>query len=392
MNERVIQQCEVMSDRELVIQRTIDSENFDQSFLDIVDSELKKRGLSVKGFINDVHVAQDDEEGESCTIDQGVEKIRSDFPLWSILTVTNCLDDVWVLQKEYNRWLVHHYADDVYVESFFYETEEQVKSMLKRFLALEEWTVDETHDLNRWRSVFQSRSPAFLIKVISDLGDILHTVKTPMFSQDQKGQLALLVPLDLEKEAKEKVAETQTKLEQLYDQTEHLAKVGDWEQELKIYDILSELVPDNLAVHYNRGQVYFEQDRLDEAAESLIEAIVLGLPEISGQVNLKSRGAGRIAGMVNPLLSLAMSALQSNSPGQVGYSDYLDDVELLLGNIHDQRPENIRALHGLAIIAEQKNETAEAVGHYRDMLVIEPQHEAAQAQIAYLEQADGDAR
>lgn len=392
MNERVVKQCEIMSDRELVIHLTIDRENFDASFLDIVNAELEKRGVSLDAYLNNVHVAQDDEEGESCEIDQAIEKVRSDFPLWSILTITNCLDDVWVLQKEYNQWLVHHYEDDAYTESFFYKTEEQVKSTLKQFLALEEWSVDETHDLNRWRSVFQSRSPAFLIKIISDLGDVLHTVKTPVFSEDQKGQLALLVPLSLEKEAKEKVAETQSKLEQLYDQAEHLAEVGDWEQELKIYDLLSELVPDNLAVHYNRGQVYFEQGQLDDAVESLIEAMVLGLPEISGQVNLKARRRNRAIGMVNPLLSLAMSAFQSNSSSQVGYPDYLDDVEMLLLRIREQYSENTRVLLGLAIIAEQKNEITTAIQHYRDMLEIEPENEPAQAQLAYLEQAEVDGR
>ena len=143
-------------------------------------------------------------------------------------------------------------------------------------------------------------------------------------------------------------------------------------------------MPDNLAVHYNRGNILIELDRLDEAVESLIEAIVLGLPEIGDKIDLKpSRGSG-VAGSVNPLLSLVALSRENNE--QLHYPDYIDDIEMLLLHIREQRPENTRILHGLAIIAEQKNDIAEACQHYRDMLAIDPQNKAAQTHLAYLEQ------
>ena len=384
MSDRVIQQCAVMSDRELVRTLTIDRKNFQENFLVIAESEREKRALSIETFIDNVHLAQNDEEGESCTIDQALAKVHSDIPLWSILTITNCLEDAWVIQREFRQWLVHHYVENGYTTSFFFETTEQLKSALRRFLSLESWRVDISHDLNTWKPIFQSRSPAFLNKIISELGDILHTVKTPLFSQDQKGQLVLLVHPEFEKQAQEVVATNRTKIEQLYNRAEHLAETENPEQELRIYDILSELVPDNLAVHYNRGNILIELDRLDEAAESLIEAIVLGLPEIGDKVDLKSRRGSGVAGSVNPLLNLLVLSQENNDP--LHYPDYLDDVEILLLHIREQRPENTRILHGLGIIAEQKNDIAVARQHYRDMLAIDPQNKAAQAHLAYLEQ------
>ena len=163
-----------------------------------------------------------------------------------------------------------------------------------------------------------------------------------------------------------------------------MAETKNSEQELRIYDILSELVPDNLAVHYNRGNVLIELDRLDEATESLIEAIVLGLPEIGDKIDLKPRRGSGVAGSVNPLLSLVALSQENKEP--LHYPDYIDDIEILLLHIREQRPKNTRILHGLAIIAEQKNDIAVACQHYRDMLAIDPQNKAAQTHLAYLEQ------
>jgi tetratricopeptide (TPR) repeat protein len=384
MSEQVIQQCAVMTDRELVRTLTIDRENFQETFLVIAESEREKRALSIEAFIDDVHLSLNDAEGASCTIDQALAKVHSDISLWSIITLTNCMEDAWVIQREVSRWLVHHYVEEGYATSFFFDATEQLQSTLRRFLSLELWTVEVSHDLNTWKPVFQSRSPAFLNKIILELGDILHTVKTPLFSQDQKGQLVLLVHPEFEKQAQEIVAENHTKIEQLYDRAEHLAETENAERELRIYDILSELVPDNLAVHYNRGNILLEQERLDEATESLIEAIVLGLPEIMDKVDLKPRRGSGVAGSVNPLLNLLVASQTNNEP--LRYPDYIDDVEILLQRIREQRPENTRILHGLAIIAEQKNDIAVACQHYRDMLAIDPQNKAAQIHLAYLEQ------
>ena len=119
MNDQIIQQCAVMTDRELVRTLTIDREKFQETFLVIAESEREKRALSIETFIDDVHLAQNDEEGESCTIDQALAKVHSDISLWSILTLTNCMEDAWVIQREVNRWLVHHYVEEGYLTSFF---------------------------------------------------------------------------------------------------------------------------------------------------------------------------------------------------------------------------------------------------------------------------------
>ena len=92
MSEQVIQQCAVMTDRELVRTLTIDRENFQETFLVIAESEREKRALSIEAFIDDVHLALNDAEGASCTIDQALAKVHSDISLWSIITLTNCME------------------------------------------------------------------------------------------------------------------------------------------------------------------------------------------------------------------------------------------------------------------------------------------------------------
>jgi tetratricopeptide (TPR) repeat protein len=395
MNQSVIQECASLEDVALVRVLTVEKEQYDTPYLNVALREMENRGLVLADVINDVHMARNDDEGEDVTIAQALEQVDVDGSLWSLLTVGNCIGDAWVIQKEYSRWLVHFYEGEGYRFSFFYETPAQFKDILKLFLSLEPWEVEDSHELNNWKPIFQTRSPAFLTKVVADLDreGVLHTVKTPLFTHDKKGEYILTVPRYHVKDGERLVAHAQEELAKLYGQAEHLAQGDDREQELKVYDLLIQLVPDNPAVHYNRGQMLIEMGHEDDAVVALGEAIVLGLPEIPDQIRLNAKrgGGSRMAGSLNPLMSLVVLAHQSNRPKDtpIEYPDYIDDCVLLLERILDQRPDSIATRHCLATIAELKGDVVVAKKYYGEILKIDADDEAAKANLAYHEAGEG---
>lgn len=389
MSDAIVRECAVLEDVALVRVLTVDKEHYDAPYLDVAQQEMEKRGLLLSDVVNDVYIAGQDDDGETVTIARVLERVDTDWSLWSLLTIENYIGDSWVIQKEHSRWLIHFYEGDAYRFSFFYETVVQFIDLLKRFLSLEVWEVEDSHELNHWKPIFQTRSPAFLTKIVSDLDrdDILHTVKTPAFTHDKKGEYVLAVPRYHVKEGEQVVAHAQQELAKLYDRAEHLAQGGDREQELKVYDLLMQLVPDNPAVHYNRGQMLLEMEKVDDAVAAFGEAIVLGLPEIPEQMKLNAKrgGLSRMAGSVNPLMSLVVLAGQTNRPKDtpVEYPDYIEDCTLLLERILERHVDHIPARHCLATIAELKNDIVLAKKYYGEILALDADDEAAKANLAY---------
>ncbi len=389
MNQAIVQECAALDDVALVRVLTVDKEQYSASYLDIAMREMEKRALILSDLMNHVQWAYQDDDETDVTIEQALAHVNTEWPLWSLLTVRNCIGDAWVIQKEYRHWLVHFYENDAYRFSFFYETIAELKAILKLFLLLDVWEVADSHELNHWKPIFQTRSPAFLTKIVADLDreNILHTVKTPLFTQDKKGHHILTVPHYHLKDGERLVAHAQEELAKLYDQAEQLATHDDRETEQKIYDLLIQLVPENPAVHYNRGQILMEMGKTDEAVEALGEAIILGLPEIPEKMKLNAkRGTlSRMAGSVNPLMSLVVLAQQSgqSKATPIEYPDYIDDCELLLTHILEAHVNHIAVRHCLATISELKNDVVTAKKYYGEILKIDAQDEIAKANLAY---------
>lgn len=394
MSEAIVQECALLEDVALMRVLTVDKEQYSADYLTIATREMETRGLVLSDMMNDVHVAQNGEAGENVTLADALALVEIDRPLWSLFTVGNCIGDAWVIQKEHSRWLVHFYEDESYRFSFFYETRAQIKETLKLFLTLEAWEVADSHELHDWKPIFQTRSPAFLTKIVADLDrdGVLHTVKTPLFTHDKKGQYVLTVPRYHVKDGEQIVDHAQQELEKLYDQATQLAVGDDREQERKVYDLLMQLVPTNPAVHYNLGQMLLELELVDEAVDALGEAIVLGLPEIPEQMksNAKRGGLSRMAGSVNPLLSLVVLTQQVDRAQDtpIEYPDYIDDCEILLLRVLEQHGDHISARHCLATIAELKNDVGVAKRYYGEILKIDAEDEAAKANLAYHEASE----
>lgn len=394
MSDLIVQECATLDDVALVRVLTVDKPNYDDAYLEVAIQTLEKRGIFLNDVINQVEVAYNEADGDVVTVAHALERLDGDWALWSLLTFRNFIGDAWVVQKEYSRFLVHFYEGDVYCFSFFYDSLAQLKDTLKLFLSLEAWETVDSHELNNWKPIFQTRSSAFLTKIVADLDqeEILHTVKPPLFTHDKKGMFILTVPRYHLKSGEQVVAHAQDELAKLYDQAERLAGVEDCDKELAVYDLLMKLVPDNPAVHYNRGQILIETGQLDAAIQALGEAIVLGLPEIPAQMKLQAQRSGlsRVAGRVNPLLSLVVLAQQNNRPDTkpIEYPDYIDDCEMLLDGILTMVPDSISVRHCLATIAELKNDVEKAKMYYREILEIDADDEAAKTNLAYHQEED----
>lgn len=389
MSQAIVRECAALDNVALVRVLTVNKEQYNASYLDIAMREMESRALILSDMMNEVDWAFNDDDEVRVTIEQALAHVDIEWPLWSLQTVRNCIGDAWVIQKEYSRWLVHFYESDVYRFSFFYETLVELKAILKLFLLLDVWEVADSHELDHWKPIFQTRSPAFLTKVVADLDreDVLHTVKTPLFTHDKKGHYILTVPPYHLKDGERLVAHAQDELAKLYDQAEQLANGEDREMEQKVYALLLQLVPDNPAVHYNCGQILMEMGQVDEAVAALGEAIVLGLPEIPEKIKLNAKrgGLSRLAGSVNPLMSLVVLAQQSGGSEETpnDYPDYMDDCVLLLTHVLEEHVDHIAARHCLATIAELKNDVVTAKKYYGEILEIDAQDEAAQANLAY---------
>ena len=134
MSQAIVRECAALDDVALVRVLTVDKEQYDTAYLDIAMREMESRTLVLSDMMNDVQWAYNGEDEVGVTIEQALVHVDTEWPLWSLQTVRNCIGDAWVIQKEYNRWLVHFYENDAYRFSFFYETLEELKSILKLFL------------------------------------------------------------------------------------------------------------------------------------------------------------------------------------------------------------------------------------------------------------------
>ena len=391
-------QCENMSDRELVRAFTLDREDYTDQLREEARRELVRRGIDPAGFLDQVKVGLNGREEETCTIAQARAKLADEAPLWVVRAFTNCLEESLVLQRESRRWIAHHYVDESYEKSFFIETRKEIEELLARFLYLRSWRsfTDRAFDLDRWEVLIASNSGVYIEKITAALDEsgVPHTVRTPVFSGDQKGQLTVLVPKEYRAAAGETVSATAREIRALYDRAARLAEGDDREEELEVYDLLAHLVPDHAAVFYNRGSVLFELGRFEEAADSFIEAVSAGLEALASEGKSDARrasgptgGMGGMIGLVGVLFNRARPANPARKHWR-GYPDFIDDAELFLLRILEEVSGKVEILHCLATISRLKNDMAGAAEHYRSILCLEPSDEIARAHLDELRADD----
>ena len=395
MNQDLIaQRCEAMEVEELVRAVTVERGENTVQFYEAALRELDRRGAGLAVHLDRAKVRRNDGEEQSVPIQEALAHLRIDLAPWDSLLFTSCLGDTLVLQKEPRFWVAHHYEGDVYGGSFLLENAERAGEILSLFLHLENWidSAGELHHLDNWEPLIDSDSRELLQTVCADLDKegIPYIIQVPRFAPDSAKSMALLVSPEDIADASDLIDETEEAVGDLYLQAEQLAETGNPTQELEVYDILAGTDPENPAVHYNRGSVLLELQRWEQAADSLVEAVALGLKSVEANLELNpqkgSRGPGGVMGMYALLLRKVTSAAREEEPiaARPRYPDHIDDADIFLQRLLERLPQNLKILHCLASIARLRNDADTAESHYRRILEIDPDDQVAYFNLGYL--------
>ena len=400
MNQDLIaQRCEDMEEEELVRAATVERGENTVEFHEAALRELDRRGTPLAVRLDRAKVRRNDGEDQSFPIREAIAHLKIDLAPWDALLFTSCLGDTLVLQKEPRLWVAHHYEGDAYGGSFLLESAERARGVLSLFLHLENWidSAGQLHHLDNWEPLIDSDSRELLQTICADLDEegIPYILQVPRFAPDDAKSMTLLIsPEDIDA-ANDLTDETEEAVEDLYLQAEELAETGNRHQELEVYDILAGTDPENAAVHYNRGSVLLELQRWEQAADSLVEAVALGLKSAEANLELNprkgSRGPGGMMGMYALLLRKVTSAArEEETPApHPRYPDHIDDADIFLQRLLERLPGNLKILHCLASIARLRNDAGTAEAHYRRILEIDPDDQTAYFNLGYLHSERG---
>ena len=366
--------------RALKMQRT----DYETSYLESIAAELSRRGVDPAAFIDQLKISYNGEEPSSCNTVFALAKLTDDFPLWHALSFTHYFGSTLVVQRELDTWLVNAYVEDVYGFSFFVADRPALLELLQLFLKIEDWEhfIGERHNLDRWKPLLRTRSARYIQKVAAALAEeeLVCTVQTPVFTRDQRGQLALLVSVP--KEAEPILHKLQDRLLDLYAQADEAFAQNASTRELGVYTELVDYGLNNPAVYYNLGSALGESGRHTEAAVALIEAASLSLTELDTQVQFQARkGPGGLSGLFD-MVSMLFSTFKPGEPNPSDalreIPDYIEDIELQLIRLIGHLPQNLQILHSLASIAAIRHDVPLALERYRQILTLAPDDETAQ--------------
>ena len=375
-------------DEDLIRALKIEYRDYEQAYLDSITSELARRKIDPAAFIDQVSVSYNAGEPETCTIDQALTKPGEEFPLWHALALTHYFGSTLVVQRDVHAWLVNVYEDQAYTFSFFIAEHSSLLDLVRSFLSIENWDhfAGERYDLESWQPLLQTRSVRYVQRIAQALADekVLCTIQTPVFTKDQRGRLALLVP------DRTLAATIMNKVEdqilELYAQASEALSANALGRELEIYAKLAEYGLNNPAVFYNLGSALAESGRYPEAATAFIEAASLSLSELDSQVRFQPRnGSGGLSALFGKIGSL-ITGLGSDETESVdqprGIPDHVEDIEMQLVRLREQLPQDLQILHGLASIAAIFNNTPRALELYQEILELAPEDEAALSYLA----------
>jgi tetratricopeptide (TPR) repeat protein len=375
-------------DEDLVRGLKLDRADYESAYLDSIAAELARRKVDPEAFVDRVEVSHNAAEPAHCTIAQALDKPSEDFPLWHALAFTHYFGATLVVQRELRSWLVNAYEGQVYTYSFFIADRATLLDLLRRFLTMGNWDelVGQSYNLDSWKPLLRARSGRYVQKVAEVLADADQpfTVQTPVFTGDQRGQLALLVP---DRPPAETILhQLQDHLLDLYAQAEMALSENALSRELTIYAELADYGLNNPAVYYNLGSALAESGRYPKAATAFIEAASLSLAELDAQVHFQARkgpgGLGGLFGMVGMLVSAFKSDDQQAATAQREVPDHVEDIELQLLRLLDHLPQDLQILHSLAAIAAIRHDVPRAVERYRQILALAPADETAQSYLA----------
>lgn len=357
MTDEMRDQCSQMTDEELVRAATVDKGTYSDAFRTVADYEMTKRGFSLSGFINTIQMGHNLNSPVEATIEDAVNRLPEEMPIWDAWHFTNCLDQSLFIQKEFQWTTLRFSGLDSEPESYFLQSGLLVKDIVSRFLKLENWRegLENQIHLENWPILEDSDSMDYIKLVSGKLADreIPATVKSLGYRgcACAGGQLKILVPLEMEDRAQAVLSELKKETEHLYDQANALPEQANPDEALPIYRRLAVLAPENVLVYYNLGTILFEAGELKEAADAFSHAAVLG----------------------------------------AGDPEHFENCVEYLKEIAETLTEDGDILHTVATFLNQLNaDPAEVVAYYEKLLVLSESDALAHVNLGHLYYNDGD--
>ena len=290
-SEQLRVQCREKTDEELVRAVTVDKSQFSEAFQESAGHEMFRRGFSLSDYVNRVRVRHNNEDKDESTLLESLDLIPPQLAVWEAWFFTNVLDQTLFFQKEVLWTSVHFIAQDEAPESYFIESDFEVKDIVSRFLQLEDWRdglENEVH-LETWPILVDSNSVSYIRLVSGKLADqeIPSTVKSQGYRNCAcgGGHLKILVPKASERDARKVLKELKKETDHLYKEALDMDDSTDTARALSVYARLAVLAPDDALVHFNYGTLLYEQMLYLEAAESFTSSAMADLGNLANLEN-----------------------------------------------------------------------------------------------------------
>lgn len=352
------EQCSHMSDRELVRAATIDREEFNEQFLEIIAGELRDRNIDLAGVAEPVKLRFNDQVERALAIEEALAELKRELTARDSWSLTNYLEETLVIQKDAAGFLLHYYFEEQYHNSFLLNSFDTLAQTVRQFCRFEDWYVNIESDfyLDDWSVLVSSPSRDYIdiIAAALDKSGVRHIVRgsspgwaewIPM-GRGSSSSLNILIPQEQGSAAERVLDEIEKTIESLQRQADALAEKGDLPKELEVYNYLAKLQPDDEVVFFNRAIILFDLERYPEAASSFIQAVVNGIA--------------------------------------AKHLTVVEDSKTYLQEILQKVPPDPEILHTLASFSLEEEQPAEAEKYYRMILDLKPDDEIAHLNLGYL--------
>ena len=362
--EQIKSQCSTMSDEELARVIILDRESYSENYLQIAQQEFKQRGIKLDEFFNRVVVRFNNGKPQTVNIREAINRLKQDLKVWDSWEFTNALGQTFFLQKGGVFRVVHFSFGGEYLKSFLVETMETLWEVFRRFFLYKDWQslIEDEHDLRNWEVLLSGEYPENIVNISNVLKkcEIPYIVKSAgharfngvLQGRFDESSLSILVPSSDLDTAFSVIDEIQKTIDYLYNRAEEFAESGDLQKELKIYEHLEKLNPNDAVIYFNKGVIVFELEKFDEAVDQFIESTVKGEAENNWEV--------------------------------------IEDSESYLKQLTEKLPNNTDILHTLATLSLEQEKFADAEKYFQKILFINPEDKGAHLNLGHIYYQGGD--
>lgn len=239
--------------------------NYNSDTLDEVEKELRNRCVQPAELTNKVKIKYNNEAVEEGTIDEAIAKLDEEISEWDIWYFKNYLDEYLAIQCTYVYWVVNYFDDAENGTTFCMKQVDAIKSMLKKFLKLEEWEPDEDdkYNLDDWEAFHTSDSQSYVDSLVKQL----EKAQIPYFirnltawhfnaiygTQSFSNPYVVMVQDEYIEDCNEVLLEIEKTAKELWQKLSRAEKSNDISRQLEIYEKLENVTINDSALFFNKG-------------------------------------------------------------------------------------------------------------------------------------------